>query len=113
MSDADLIAAALQMRNSVLDAFATDGDSTGFCFMVSAPLAGWLSYSGIDCCEKTVDFGFANHCFVELPDGRILDATADQFNHLLRKNKLPAIYLGKIPSIYSKWIRAVARGGKS
>lgn len=42
--------------------------------------------------------GTTNHVFIRLADGRILDATADQFG-------LAPIYLGHMPAQYLAWIQ--------
>jgi hypothetical protein len=61
---------------------------------VSAPLQGLLSaVYGIETSLEEADLGHTNHVFLRLPDGRILDATADQFD-------LPCVYLGPLPELY-------------
>jgi hypothetical protein len=50
------------------------------------------------------DFGWTNHCWLALPDGRILDPTADQF--VGHGATLPPVYLGPLPVIYQRWITA-------
>jgi hypothetical protein len=42
-----------------------------------------------------------NHIWLRLPDGRALDATADQFNTLFPSMDLPPVYLGKPLSIHA------------
>jgi hypothetical protein len=57
--------------------------------MVCYPLAGYLAFLGVDVevCESRV--GDWNHIWLLLPDGRVLDPTADQFDATL-----PVVYLG-------------------
>lgn len=71
--------------------------SWGMCFQVSAPLQGLLSAHGFETTLETVDFIEINHTFLRLPDGRILDATADQFG-------LEPVYLGPMPDEYQALI---------
>lgn len=71
--------------------------SFGMCFQVSAPLQGLLSAHGFETSLETVDFIEINHTFLRLPDGRILDATADQFG-------LEPVYLGPMPDEYQALI---------
>ena len=72
------------------------------CFAVCAPLASFLQTMGVKCTLREVDFPMTNHVFIELPDGRILDPTADQFSG--QWFKFPNVYLGPLPIIYQKWI---------
>jgi hypothetical protein len=74
------------------------------CFAVSAALQGYLSSCGVETELVEADFGHTNHFWLRLPDGRILDPTADQFG-------LSPVYLGKLPTKYIKALRGQA-GGK-
>ena len=56
-----------------------DKPSNWTCGKVSFALQGYL----------------ANHVWLKLPDGRILDATADQFNFWFPHKKYPKVHLGK------------------
>jgi hypothetical protein len=68
------------------------------CMAVSAPLQGLLAaLYGVETELETVDFPESNHVWLRLPDGRILDATADQFG-------LEPVYLGEVPEIYRRWM---------
>jgi len=60
------------------------------CFVVSAALAGFLSAFGQETSIWEGTVGEWNHVWLEAPDGRVIDATADQFGE-----KYPAIYVGK------------------
>jgi hypothetical protein len=72
--------------------------SARMSMVVSAPLAGFLSaVYGVGCAVEELDFGHANHVVIRLPDGRILDATADQFG-------LEPVYLGPMPEKYVMWM---------
>lgn len=85
MTDAQLIRIARQFRRGILGTRA----STRMCMAVNAPLQGFLAaLYGVETTLEEVDFGHINHVWLRLSDGRILDATADQFG-------LAAIYLGE------------------
>jgi hypothetical protein len=98
MTDREILKIAREMRSGLLE----NTKPAGMCFVVSAALGGYLSMLGLDCRLIKRDFGFTNHVWLELPDGRVLDPTADQFNKRLR-NKFPKIYLGELPKIYRRW----------
>jgi hypothetical protein len=102
VTDAELLKASTEFRDGLLDCTQFGGDPTGMCFAVSSALGGYLSMLGLDCRLAEDDFGFTNHVWLVLPDGRVLDATADQFNRRLRC-KLPKVYLGPMPRIYRRW----------
>ena len=109
MTDKQLIAATRQFRNGLLRSkgmFRPKSDHFGLCYMVSAPLQGFLSISGIETELLRYDvkiFGQkaeTNHFCLKLPDGRILDATASQF-HTPEGEQMPDIYLGAKPDWYT------------
>ncbi len=90
MTDEELIEIADDWRAGILGA----RSSRSMCAAVSWPLQGYLaSVCGFHCEAIEVDLGEMNHVFLRLPDGRVLDATLDQFNHLFAET-FPAIYLG-------------------
>lgn len=92
MTDKALLRIARDFRKGILG----KRPSRDMCFAVSAPLQGFLSaLYGIQTELETVDFGDTTHVWLRLPDGRILDATADQFG-------LAAIYLGDVPELYKE-----------
>lgn len=65
------------------------------CFAVCAPLQGFLSVCcGIKTELREAWFNECNHCWLELPDGRIIDPTADQFG-------MEPVYIGKLPLSYA------------
>jgi hypothetical protein len=61
--------------------------SDGQCGVVSYSLQGYLGFLGVDLELEEVMLKRTNHVFFKLPDGRVLDATADQFGG-------PKVYLG-------------------
>jgi hypothetical protein len=91
MGDAELIECATDFREGILDGCS----SAGMCAAVSWPLAGFLRFCGVDACTESRDIadeGYpANHVWIRLAGGRVLDPTADQFPGL----GLPPVYLGK------------------
>ncbi len=95
MTDKQLVKIARDMRKGILG----KRSSTDMCMIISAPLQGVLSaLYGVACELEEIWLdetprGTTNHVFLRLSDGRILDATADQFG-------LDAIYLGSIPAFY-------------
>lgn len=108
MNDSDLIACATGFLDGI------QGDkptSHKLCFMVCAPLDGYLSFLGVESKmvegEITVNEQVCQHLWIELPDGRILDPTADQFPllpnaipQLQGMEKMPRVYLGPKPPWY-------------
>ena len=85
MTDQELIEFSREFRNGILDA----RESELMCYMISAPLQGLLRFVGVDAKLMSGDGEGGNHVWLELPDGRVLDPTADQFDA-----ELPPIYLG-------------------
>jgi hypothetical protein len=84
-----------QFRDGVLDG----EDPENWCYMVSAPLQGFLSATGVPC--KLIEGHVHNnpHYWIELPCGKIIDATASQFR---RPNgrAMPAVFIGERPTWY-------------
>lgn len=72
------------------------------CFAVCAALQGWLSCCGLETELVEADFGHVNHVWLQLPNGDILDPTADQFG-------LEPVYLGPVPSQYQALMSAGGR----
>lgn len=104
MTDKQLLRCATAFRNEMIKSSPWAKErpkgkplSWGMCFAVSAPLQGLLSAHGIETSLESVDFIEINHTFLRLPDGRILDATADQFG-------LEPVYLGPMPDEYQALI---------
>jgi hypothetical protein len=71
------------------------------CFVVCSSLQGTLLALGYD---PTLVVGEINgehdHIWLRLPDGRILDPTADQFKTPTGE-PMPAVYLGPLPTWYA------------
>lgn len=61
--------------------------SKGMCAVVSYALAGFLSAIGVECEVHEGYVGEWNHVWLVMPDGRVIDATADQFG-------FEAVYIG-------------------
>jgi hypothetical protein len=88
MDDRDLVEFAEGFRLGIL----RGRSSRLMCAAVSWPLAALLRCHGVECeCEEG-DLGECNHIWIRLADGRVLDPTADQFNHFPKQ--YPPVYLG-------------------
>ena len=83
MTDRGILRIAREFRSGILG----HGSSAKMCAMVCYPLQSLFSCVGLEarCVEVALDR--TNHVFLALPDGRVLDPTADQFGG-------PAVYLG-------------------
>lgn len=73
--------------------------SRGQCGKVSWALQGYLSFFGVqtEVCEG--DVGEWNHIYLRMPNGKVIDATADQFS--TAKTKYPQVYIGKPLKIHN------------
>ena len=82
-------------RKGVLDG----ADPACRCFMVSAPLAGYLEACGCRCMLVEGNIDTWQHFWIELPDGTIVDPTASQFK---KPNgaRMPHVYIGTKPDWY-------------
>jgi hypothetical protein len=104
MTDKELIKITGQFTKGLLG----KRKSNGMCFAVSAPLQGYLSACGLETelIEGEIKIGkdIHNHCWLKLPDGRILDPTANQFKTPDGKD-MPITYLGKKP----KWYKLIKK----
>lgn len=101
MRSRDIIRIARGFRQGVLGT----RPSAGMCLVVSAPLQGLLSaVYGVETELVEVDFHSTNHVYLRLPDGRILDATADQFPGM------PDVYFGPWPEQYREMAERVSHG---
>lgn len=74
--------------------------SKGQCAKVSWALQGYLSFLGLKTKVCQGDVGAWNHLWLELPNGTVIDATADQFNNSKRKH--PPVYIGKPLKIHKQ-----------
>jgi hypothetical protein len=87
MTDPKLIEFTMEFRKGIMG---RRKSSRAMCFMIAAPLQGYLSFLGIETELVEGEVNQTNHYWLELPDGRVLDPTADQFDL-----GLPPVYLGK------------------
>lgn len=86
----------LSHRDGILDG----RQSKSMCYAVSASLQGFLAFFckiETELVEGDVGRGI-NHYWLRLPDGRIIDATADQFSTPSRP--MPKVYIGELPEWY-------------
>ena len=96
MTDAELVDFATEFRAGILDG----RPSWMMCFAVAAPLAGLLHLHGVEADVIEGDLGEFNHVWLRLPDGRVLDPTAGQFNEF-GFEAMPPVYLGPPGEIHS------------
>lgn len=89
MTDRQLKRYAASFRTGIL----AGRSSRMMCFAVCAPLQALLKLCGVETELVEAHFAELNHVWLRLPDGRILDPTADQFG-------LESVYLGPLPLIY-------------
>jgi hypothetical protein len=74
------------------------------CFAVCAPLQGYLGMLGYETklvkgeIDVSADY-VIGHYWLALPDGRIIDPTADQFESPTGE-KMPEVYIGERPEWY-------------
>lgn len=87
-TDKQLLKIATEFRKGILGR----RKSHRMCGMVCFGLQGYLRFLGFPTrvCEGIV--GDGNHIWLELPDGRVLDPTADQFNN--GETIYPPVYMG-------------------
>lgn len=95
MIDADLLQYASEFRDAIIG----DRDSARMCAAISAPLCAALAIKGVPALVMESDLKECNHVFILLPDGRVLDPTADQFNRCSSPS-LPGVYLGHSMAIH-------------
>ena len=86
---------ASEFRKGLLDSRQPES----MCFAVTSPLVTLLNMHGVECQLKEGSVGDTNHFWIELPDGAILDPTADQFTDLGGAT-MPPVYIGKKPEWY-------------
>ena len=91
MKDNELLKMARGFRKGVLN----KSRSNNWCYAISAPLVSYLEFCGYPCELVKGCIGNKEHYWLGLPDGRILDPTADQFNE-----SMPGVYIGEKPSHY-------------
>jgi len=102
MTDKQLLKIVKAFRKGILG---KENNPSAKCAMVSLPLQGYLSFAyGIECKVvygeiNDISIGEWVHTWLELPDGRILDATASQFQ-TPDGEPMPEIFLGAKPEWY-------------
>ena len=84
-------------------------DSESWCFMVCAPLEGFLPLWGYT--AKLTDGHVCGlpHVWLTLPDGQIVDPTADQFKKP-NGESMPPVYIGEKPEWYKPKLQEVIGG---
>ncbi len=82
-----------------------DGKSSASkCFMVSSALAGYLSFAGYSCILTKGEIDGeeeSEHFWLTLPDGTIIDPTADQFKQPGGQD-MPSVFVGIKPEWYKE-----------
>jgi len=100
MTDKQILKIATQFTKGILQ----KRDSKLMCFMVTAPLQGFLSLCGVETelIEGEIESAkeICNHFWLELSDKRILDPTANQLK-TPDGEEMPKIYLGEKPEWYN------------
>jgi hypothetical protein len=91
MTDKQLVEFARAFREGMLDG----KRSNYMCFAICAPLAALFPVHGQPVELQEGDLGDINHVWLRLPDGRVLDPTADQFGA-----DYPPVYLGEPRDIH-------------
>lgn len=71
------------------------------CFAVSSALAGYLHFLGQEAEVVHGSVGEHDHYWIELGDGRIIDATASQFKKP-NGREMAQVYIGALPLWYKK-----------
>lgn len=74
--------------------------SKGMCGIISWALQGYLTAIGVETRSVIGNIGKWNHVWLELPDGTVIDCTADQFNR--GKIEYPKVYIGKRTGIHQE-----------
>jgi hypothetical protein len=69
------------------------------CFMMCAPLQGFLSVHGIETELIKGEVNDCEHFWLQLPSGDIVDPTADQFAKP-DGSPMPPVYVGPLPAWY-------------
>ena len=91
--------AVLGFRRGILNG----SESYDKCFVICAPLHGYLSALGedVELVEGVVDCGEYDlqHFWLRLSDGTIIDPTADQLPRR-RGKRPPKVYIGEMPPWY-------------
>lgn len=88
MQKSEIKAYAKQFR----EAFLRGTPSYRMCAALSGPLCSALNLLGVDAHLRAADMGGIEHIYLQLPDGTVLDPTADQIEGA--DARLPPVYLG-------------------
>lgn len=104
MTDRQLKQTAIGFRRGILGKRSSDL----MCFAVCAPLQGYLSMLGVETVlvkgvfhKSAAESVHMEHYWLRLPDGRILDPTADQFTGD-EGQPMPKVYIGALPDGYEE-----------
>lgn len=108
MTDKEIIRIVTSFRKGLLG----KRSPLKMCFAICAPLTTFLSGCGCDneITEGTVKLNGHNkglsigHFWLTLPDKRIIDPTASQFNGMGNED-MPPVYLGVKPVFYKKSVK--------
>lgn len=95
MIDSELLRIVTDFRKGILGRRSPET----WCYMVSAPLEGYLRVIGIQARLTKGYVGKWAHDWLTLSDGRIVDATASQFR-APDKTAMPKVYIGLKPDWY-------------
>lgn len=90
LTDKQLLRIATGFRKGILG---RRRSSRMMCCMVSLGLQGYLGFLGLHTKVREGEVGDCNHIWLELSDGRVLDATADQFSD--DETIYPPVHLGE------------------
>ena len=93
----DLLDYSRRFRDAVLGR----APSERMCYVVSGPLCAAITALGFGARLVKNKVAYMEHIFIRLDDGRVLDATADQFAHFA---DVGPIYLGEpVKRIHGGW----------
>ena len=92
-----IVRIATDFREGFLD----KSPSKAMCFALCCALVGYLRFCGYECDVDKGNIGDWNHYWIKLPNGTILDPTADQFRHP-NGTAMPSVYYGELPHWYEK-----------
>lgn len=91
MTDRVLVNQVKAFRGGILNG----QSSRMMCGVVCFALQGYLEWIGLQSELFESDLGEMNHVWLKLPDGRVLDPTADQFNEWFPHKNYPSVHLGE------------------
>ena len=97
MDETELLHEVTEFRAGILDGRAP----MDMCFVICAPLSGYLSFIGYPCEMTEGNIDGVQHFWLVTADGTIIDPTADQFDKPDGKS-MPSIYIGGRPTWYNR-----------